>query len=139
MKAVAYSVPGAIEREDALLDITLETPKAEGRDLLVNIKAVSVNPVDTKVRKARPPEGGLVVFSAWVLRDEINTGSLEAQKKWFFDKTPINGRKAIGSRVPNSPRHEFVEDGVDKRVRPVAAEDELPVLGSKDHRVTFAL
>jgi zinc-binding alcohol dehydrogenase family protein len=57
MKAVAYRTPGPIDREDALQNITLETPKAEGRDLLVNIIAVSVNPVDTKLRKSKPPQG----------------------------------------------------------------------------------
>ena len=57
MKAVAYSTPGPIEREDALQDITLETPKAEGRDLLVKIMAVSVNPADAKVRMGLSPEG----------------------------------------------------------------------------------
>ena len=39
-------------------DITLETPKAEGRDLLVKITAVSVNPVDTKLRLGVAPDGG---------------------------------------------------------------------------------
>ena len=58
MKAVAYSTPGPIDREDALQDISLETPKAEGRDLLVKINAVSVNPVDTKLRMNKPPEAG---------------------------------------------------------------------------------
>jgi len=58
MKAVAYRTPGPIDREDALQDITLETPSAAGRDLLVRVNAVSVNPVDTKLRKAKPPEGG---------------------------------------------------------------------------------
>ncbi|MEM8638779.1 MAG: zinc-binding alcohol dehydrogenase family protein [Cyanobacteria bacterium P01_G01_bin.54] len=57
MKAVAYQTPGPIDRPDALQDITLEAPKAEGRDLLVKINAVSVNPVDTKVRKKMSPEG----------------------------------------------------------------------------------
>ena len=57
MKAVAYRTPGPIDREDALQDITLETPKAEGRDLLVQVLAVSVNPVDTKIRMGRAPEG----------------------------------------------------------------------------------
>jgi len=58
MKAVAYETPGPIDREDALRDVTLETPKAEGRDLLVKVFAVSVNPVDTKVRLAKAPEEG---------------------------------------------------------------------------------
>ncbi|WNM62521.1 zinc-binding alcohol dehydrogenase family protein [Candidatus Nitrospira neomarina] len=66
MKAVAYKTPGPIEREDALQDITLETPKAEGRDLLVKIIAVSVNPVDTKLRLRAAPEGdwGVLGFDA---------------------------------------------------------------------------
>jgi zinc-binding alcohol dehydrogenase family protein len=58
MKAVAFKIPGPIDREDALQDITLETPNAEGRDLLVKINAVSVNPVDTKLRLGAAPEGG---------------------------------------------------------------------------------
>ena len=58
MKAVAYKTAGAIDREDALQDITLEMPVAEGRDLLVKINAVSVNPVDTKVRRRQEPEEG---------------------------------------------------------------------------------
>lgn len=58
MKAVAYKTPGPITAENALVDIILDTPIAEGRDLLVKIAAVSVNPVDTKVRGGRPPVGG---------------------------------------------------------------------------------
>ena len=58
MKAVAYRTPGPVDREDALLDITLERPDPGGRDVLVRVAAVSVNPVDTKVRQNRPPHGG---------------------------------------------------------------------------------
>lgn len=59
MKAIAYQTPGPIDREDALQDITLDKPQPTGRDLLVKIHAVSVNPVDTKQRKAvAPPDGG---------------------------------------------------------------------------------
>lgn len=62
MKAVAYETPGPIDREDALVDITLDTPAAEGRDLLVKINAVSVNPVDVKIRAGRPKEDGWAVL-----------------------------------------------------------------------------
>ena len=58
MKAVAYRTPGPIEREDALQDITLVKPQASGRDLLVKVHAVSVNPVDAKLRVRRAPEAG---------------------------------------------------------------------------------
>ena len=57
MKAVAYKTPGPIDRVDALQDITREKPQANGRDLLVKVAAVSVNPVDTKVRRKVAPEG----------------------------------------------------------------------------------
>ena len=51
MHADPIKQPGSIDREDAFSDIELPTPKAEGRDLLIEVKAVSVNPVDTKMRK----------------------------------------------------------------------------------------
>ena len=73
MKAVAYKTPGPIDREDALQDITLDTPTAEGRDLLVKIIAVSVNPVDTKVRMGMPPEG-----SEWKVLGFDAAGVIEA-------------------------------------------------------------
>ncbi|WP_128255399.1 zinc-binding alcohol dehydrogenase family protein [Falsirhodobacter deserti] len=58
MKAIGYKTPGDIDRADALQDIDLPRPTAAGHDLLVEVAAVSVNPVDTKVRKsATPPEG----------------------------------------------------------------------------------
>lgn len=58
MKAVGYQVPGSIERAEALVDIELPDPSPTGRDLLVAVRAVSVNPVDYKVRRdATPPDG----------------------------------------------------------------------------------
>lgn len=63
MKAVAYKTPGEISRPDALLDVELPDPMASGRDLLVEVRAISVNPVDTKVRKGAPAsEGGFKVL-----------------------------------------------------------------------------
>lgn len=59
MKAVGYQSPQAISQPDSLIDITLPAPVAAGRDLLVEVRAVSVNPVDTKVRKSAAPAEGL--------------------------------------------------------------------------------
>lgn len=58
MRAIGYQVPGTIDREDALVDIDLPDPTAQGRDLLVEVKAVSVNPVDYKLRQGSAPEAG---------------------------------------------------------------------------------
>ena len=56
-------------------------------------------------------EGGLAVFSAHLLQDELCATSLDAQLKLLFDETPVPGRKAWGNRT-NSPRGQFVEDGL---------------------------
>lgn len=50
MKAVGLTRYLPIDNVQALIDVTLPKPQAIGRDLLVRIEAVSVNPVDTKVR-----------------------------------------------------------------------------------------
>ena len=50
MRAVAYLRPVPIEEEHALVDVDVDRPRPAGRDLLVAIKAVSVNPVDVKRR-----------------------------------------------------------------------------------------
>jgi zinc-binding alcohol dehydrogenase family protein len=53
MKAIAFTRPLAIEAQDSLVELELPQPEFGPRDLLVNVRAVSVNPVDTKVRGAR--------------------------------------------------------------------------------------
>ena len=50
MKAVALTHYLPIEDPNSFLDVELPKPEAAGRDLLVAVKAVSVNPVDTKIR-----------------------------------------------------------------------------------------
>jgi zinc-binding alcohol dehydrogenase family protein len=52
MKAIAYTKSGLpIEDPASLIDLDLPPPIPGPRDLLVAVKAVSVNPVDTKVRR----------------------------------------------------------------------------------------
>ncbi|WDF75259.1 zinc-binding alcohol dehydrogenase family protein [Novosphingobium sp. KACC 22771] len=58
MHAIGYRTPGSIDRDDALIDIDLPRPIPTGHDILVAVQAVSVNPVDTKVRKGAPPLAG---------------------------------------------------------------------------------
>ncbi|QQS55203.1 MAG: zinc-binding alcohol dehydrogenase family protein [Candidatus Competibacteraceae bacterium] len=50
MKAVALTHYLPIDNPKSFLDVELPKPTASGRDLLVAVKAVSINPVDTKVR-----------------------------------------------------------------------------------------
>jgi len=58
MRAVVFRKSLPIEDPAALLDATLPRPEPEPHDLLVRVEAVSVNPVDTKVRRRGDPEGG---------------------------------------------------------------------------------
>ncbi len=53
MKAVALTHYLPAEDPNAFLDVDLAMPTAGGRDLLVAVRAVSVNPVDTKVRSPK--------------------------------------------------------------------------------------
>lgn len=61
---------------------------------------------------ANPPDGGLAVYSTWLLKDEFCALTVPEQQKLLMDVTPISGRKAFGSARSNSPRFEFVEDAI---------------------------
>ncbi|KAB7766324.1 zinc-binding alcohol dehydrogenase family protein [Xanthomonas maliensis] len=64
MKAVALTRYLPIDADDALLDMELPAPPApQGHDVLVRVEAVSVNPVDTKVRapKSQVPDAPKVL------------------------------------------------------------------------------
>lgn len=50
MKAVALTRYLPIDDPQSLIDVELARPTAQGRDILVEVRAVAVNPVDTKVR-----------------------------------------------------------------------------------------
>ncbi|QDX21516.1 zinc-binding alcohol dehydrogenase family protein [Pandoraea pnomenusa] len=50
MKAVGLTRYLPIDDPESLVDIELPTPTPAGRDILVKVEAISVNPVDTKVR-----------------------------------------------------------------------------------------
>ena len=65
MKAIGYHIPGAIDRDDALFDIEVQAPMPGPRDLLVEVRAVSVNPVDTKVRRSASPPPGEAKILGW--------------------------------------------------------------------------
>ena len=63
MKAVAYQQSLPITDDQSLLDIELEKPIPEAHDLMVSVKAISVNPVDTKMRmRSAPPSGDYAVL-----------------------------------------------------------------------------
>ncbi|WP_394789812.1 zinc-binding alcohol dehydrogenase family protein [Rhodoferax sp.] len=80
MKAVGYHVNLPIDNPDSLQDLELPAPTPGERDLLVRVQAISVNPVDTKIRKNSAPPAGQAKVVGW---DAVGTV------------------EAIGSRVAN--------------------------------------
>ena len=65
MKAIGYRQNLPVNGPNALEDLELPAPQPGPHDLLVRVKAVSVNPVDTKVRKNSAPPPGQAKVLGW--------------------------------------------------------------------------
>jgi len=65
MRAIGYTKSLPIDDPQSLVDLDLPKPEATGRDLLVEVKAVSVNPVDTKIRQNRADPDGKPQVLGW--------------------------------------------------------------------------
>lgn len=82
MKAIGYSQSLPITDADSLLDIELPQPIASGRDLLVKVKAIAVNPVDYKIRQRMAPEDGNYKVIGWdAVGEVVATGDAVTQFK----------------------------------------------------------
>ncbi len=75
MKALGYTDRGAISAPTSVVEFDAEMPTPGTRDLLVEVRGVSVNPVDVKVRANRQPEGGprILGFDAAGVVKEVGT------------------------------------------------------------------
>ncbi|TRO39652.1 zinc-binding alcohol dehydrogenase family protein [Pseudomonas sp. ALS1131] len=65
MKAIAYYQSLPADHPEALLDVQLDAPSPGPHDLLVEVRAISVNPVDTKIRLNVAPEHGAAKVLGW--------------------------------------------------------------------------
>jgi zinc-binding alcohol dehydrogenase family protein len=68
MKAIGYREKGAA---DVLVELEIPTPVPRPRDLLVAVKAISVNPVDYKVRALEAPPAGEAKILGWDVAGEV--------------------------------------------------------------------
>ena len=71
MKAVGYTKSLPINDPNSLQDVELPVPVAQGRDLLVRVSAIGVNPVDFKVRQRAEAEAGEVKVLGWDAVGEV--------------------------------------------------------------------
>ncbi|MBC7778855.1 MAG: zinc-binding alcohol dehydrogenase family protein [Proteobacteria bacterium] len=65
MKAVGYRRSLPIDDPESLIDVTVDDPRPGARDLLVEVRAISVNPVDTKMRMRAAPAPGATNVLGW--------------------------------------------------------------------------
>ena len=79
MRAVGYRKSLPITEAEALVDCDLPRPDPGPRDLLVKVEAVSVNPVDTKVRVRAEPEAGGVKVLGWDAAGTVLATGAEAE------------------------------------------------------------
>ncbi len=77
MKAVAYFDSLPISNEQSLQDVELPTPTPGPRDLLVEVRAISVNPVDTKIRRNVAPEAGQAKVLGWDVAGVVRAAGAE--------------------------------------------------------------
>ncbi|WP_424964905.1 zinc-binding alcohol dehydrogenase family protein [Dinoroseobacter sp. S375] len=137
MKAVGYTETGPITRADALIDFEADMPTATGRDLLVRVDAISVNPVDTKIRQRRAPTGGTPNILGWDAAGEV-VGLGEAVTNFSVgDKVYYAG--AVNRPGTNSEFHLVDERIVGKAPSsiPTPAAAAMPLTALTAHEMLF--
>lgn len=103
MKAVGFRSPLPIDDPASLSDIDLPRPEPTSRDILVRVEAVSVNPVDTKVRMRAQAEPGPWKVLGWDAAGTIEAVGPEATLFAPGDRVFYAG--AIGRPGTNAEFH----------------------------------
>ncbi|MCL1067536.1 zinc-binding alcohol dehydrogenase family protein [Shewanella olleyana] len=100
MKAIGYQHSLPVTDVNSLQDIELTKPVATGRDILVEVKAVSVNPVDYKIRQDMPAEQDQWKVLGWdaagvvtAVGDEVSLFKI-GDKVWYAGDITRTGSNA---------------------------------------------
>lgn len=97
MRAVAFNQPLPIENPLSLQDVELPEPQPGPLDLLVEIRAIAVNPVDTKVRQRETPAPGDWRVPGWdaagvvLATGAAVTGFRPGDRVWYAGALPRQG------------------------------------------------
>lgn len=113
MKAVAYRQSLPIDHAEALLDIELPDPTPGPHDLLVEVQAISVNPVDTKIRRNVAPEAGSAKVLGWDVAGVVRAVGSDVQHYQVGDAVYYAG--ALDRAGANSELHVVDERIVGRR------------------------
>ena len=104
MKAIVYAQAGLpIEHPESLYETEVPKPQPQPRDLLVRTEAISVNPVDTKLRAAVPPASPRILgWDAVGVVEEVGdkvTAFKAGDRVWFAGDITRPGSDAQYSLV----------------------------------------
>ena len=113
MKAIGYRDALPIDIPDSLQDVEIPSPELRPRDLLVRVKAISVNPVDTKVRRGVSPESGQIKVLGWDAVGIVEAIGADVTSFSVGDRVYYAG--AIDRQGANSELH-----AVDERIAALA-------------------
>lgn len=116
MKAIGYTTPGAA---DVLHDVELPEPTPRPRDLLVEVEAISVNPVDTKVRASSAPAGPEPKILGWDAAGIVRAVGDEVTR--FAVGDPVYYAGAVDRPGTNAQLHVVDERIVGHRPRSIDA------------------
>ena len=103
MKAIAYYKNLPASNAEALLDITAAEPAPGDHDLLVDVHAISVNPVDVKIRANRKAKDGQPEIIGWDAAGIVRAAGAKASLFKPGDRVWYAG--AINRPGANSERH----------------------------------
>ncbi|MFV2057680.1 MAG: zinc-binding alcohol dehydrogenase family protein [Thiohalomonadales bacterium] len=113
MRAIAYYKSLPISDSNALVDIDIDPPSLSARDLLVKIEAISVNPVDTKIRTKVSPSNSEFKILGW---DAAGTVTAVGEQVSLFNKgDEVWYAGAIDRAGANSEYHVVDERIVSKK------------------------
>jgi NADPH2:quinone reductase len=79
MNAIGYTGGKSLNDSDAFVEFEQESPSPSGRDLLVDVRAISVNPVDTKVRKNTSEPQNSPLILGWDAAGKVISVGPEAE------------------------------------------------------------
>jgi len=121
MKAVGYETFLPLTDSNALIDLELPRPVASGSDLLVEVEAISVNPVDTKIRRRVQPETGQYGVLGWDAAGTVVETGPEVKRFAVGDKVWYAG--AIHRQGANMQYHLVDENIVAKMPASLSFKD----------------
>ncbi|EPE96325.1 zinc-binding alcohol dehydrogenase family protein [Rhizobium grahamii CCGE 502] len=115
MKAIGVRSPLPIDDPASLTDVDLPRPEPTGRDLVVRIEAVSVNPVDTEMRMQPSAERGTFKVLGWDAAGTVEAVGPEVSLFAPGDRVFYAG--ALGRAGTNAEFHLVDERIVGKKAR----------------------